>query len=174
MMSTPSWSPAELRRYLLIETAVAVAIAVCLSVVFAWLFFAKLHDVTLRTPKLVVDTAIQSFIVAFMIAFPSTLVGRHRRRAGSTPAHAPWGRWPRNPVLRGLAFAAPAAVGLGLLHAACAPVLPASVLDLGALLGFKAALGAIIALVVAPTAVRAALGDTVIAHSTRPALEPER
>ena len=165
MTSLSSWSPSELRRHLLVETAIAITIATCLSALFTWLFFGGGQDVTLQTPKLIIDTFVQSFFVAFMIVLPNTLVVRRRLHVGKAPLHSPWGRWPRNAVLRGLLLAVPAALVLSLIHQAIAPVLPSGALSFGVLLAIKVVLGALIAVVAAPVAVRAALGDDMSARS---------
>ena len=159
MTSLSSWSPGQLRRHLMMETAIAVVIAVCLSDLFTWLLFGGRRDILLQSPKLIVDTFVQSFIVAFMMVLPSTLVVRRRLRIGAAPLQASWGRWPRNAAVRALVFAVPVAVGLTLLHTASAPALPKAALSLATLLVLKAALGAFVAAVVAPVAVRVALAD---------------
>lgn len=148
-----------MQRYILIETLIAVTIAVVLSVGFAWLFFGHRPDISLQTPALVHDTAIQSFIVALGIALPATLIARRRVRAGTVHSSDPWGRWPGNAVGRALLIAITVAAGFGVLHQVSATILPTAALSLQALLIFKGALGAAIAILVAPVAVRAALGE---------------
>ena len=159
MNSSTQSSGSAIRHYVLVEALIAITIAVPLSMAFAWLFFRGHPDITLRSPELVRDTAVQGFIVPFWIVLPITIVGRRRRRTGSAPRSGPWGRWPANAFIRALLFGVLVGVILGALHRISATSLPSGVLSMQGLLAFKGAVGASIAIFIAPLAARASLAD---------------
>ena len=148
----------EHRRYVEKETLIAVAINSALSALFAFIVFggngaAPVGDVAF-------DAFPQSFMIALMTTLVPTAITRRRVRLGAVPpltGRSP--RLPRNLLLRALLVAAAAALVGGGLHWLLLPQLAPPLWAFGAVLVYKIVYGALLALLLAPPILRAALAD---------------
>ncbi|MCW6528619.1 hypothetical protein NED98_00045 [Sphingomonas sp. MMSM20] len=147
-----------MRRYIILETAISVAINAAISVAFVFLAFGGEAHIAL--PRLVRDAVPQSFMIALMSTIVPTLLTRRRVAAGAIAAIVlPRALWPRSLATRAICVA----VVASLLGASlCALLLwlyaPAGLNFAGTLL-FKAAFGAMLAAIVTPMMLRQALAE---------------
>lgn len=150
-----------LRRYVIVETLVGVAVNAFMSLAITWLVF---HGHA-RVPStggvsLVTDAIIQSFMVALMSVLPVSLLTRARARKGRL-LPVPIGGWrgPKVLALRAILVAVMTAVigfvGFRLL----APSLAPDGLTFADALILKGVYGAILSAVIVPFAAIAALKD---------------
>ena len=150
-----------MQRYILVETLISVAISAAISAGFASLVFGGRTAIELwgRT-GLALDFVPQTFMIAMMSVLVPTALTRRRIAAGTIRATGgrPT-RLPRNLPVRALLAAAGATLLLGGAATAVLAVSWTGPLGFAAVLSLKVAYGAIVALLVTPPALRAALRD---------------
>jgi hypothetical protein len=146
-------------RYILVETLISIAINAAISAGFAFLVFGGRTGVALwGAGGLALDFVPQTFMIAMMSVFVPTALTRRRIEAGAVRArNGRPSRLPRNLLLRALLVAAVATLLLGGAATAILAVSWTALLDFATLLPLKIAYGAIVALLVTPLALRAAL-----------------
>jgi hypothetical protein len=154
-------------KYLAVETAISIAINAAISIGFVWLVFHGHDHVPASGPgSLVRDAAPQTFMITLMSTLVPSLITRQRMRSGHLEAwhrsqpgatHRPT----RKIFLRALTLAIAAGV-LGLiLNAAILPLLFPGGLPYERVFFFKAAYGALVALVITPLVISWVLGESL-------------
>ena len=148
-------------RYVLVETLTSVAVNAAISAAFVFFIFGGKAEIGLWGPGgLALDFVPQTFMIAMMSVLVPTALTRRRIQAGAVRTrNCRRSRLPRRLAIRALLVAAVATLGLG---GAAIAILAASCsgpLSFAALLGLKIGYGAIVASLVTPVALRAALSD---------------
>lgn len=149
------------RRYVLIETLISVIINSVLSACATWLAFSGLATIGLWGARgLALDFIPQSFMVGLMSALMPTLLTRRRRLRGrALRIEGPPSLLPRNLILRALWFAlAAVVVGGGAAVLLLWRVGPETY-GFATVVAMKVSYGAVVALVVTPNALSAALRE---------------
>jgi hypothetical protein len=143
-------------RYIAIETAISAGINAALSIAFAIVVFGGQPVLDLHARAVLLDLLPQGFMIAFMATLVPTLLTRRRRDMAKVAALPGRHALPRNVVVRALLFGAAAALlGTG----AFAVLQPEALLAAPLFIALKAAYGALLAIIVTPIALRAALRD---------------
>jgi hypothetical protein len=150
-------------RYILVETLISIAINAAISAGFAFLVFGGRTEIGLWGPHgLALDFAPQTFMIALMAVLVPTALTRRRVRTGALPGRrAPPPRLPRSLLVRALLVASLATVLLGGAATAVLAATWSGALDFATVLPLKIIYGALVALLVTPPALRAALTDKV-------------
>lgn len=147
-------------RYILVETAISIAVNAAISAGFAWLVFGGRAGIGLwGADGLALDFVPQTFMISLMSVLVPTVLTRRRVRSGALPHGESFFRLPRNLFVRALLVAALATALLGGAAAALLALLWSGPMGFAAGLPLKVAYGALIALLVTPPALRAALAD---------------
>lgn len=149
------------RKYLVVETLVSVVINAAISALFVVLAFGGRSEVDLwGSGNLAMDMIPQTFAVAFFSALVPTALTRKRLRSGKVaPAENASTRLPRNLWLRSLLLAVAATV---LIAGAMILILSAlwnGPMAYGDVFLLKVVYGGVVALLVTPIALVAALAD---------------
>lgn len=147
-------------RYLIVETAISVAINTVISIGFVYLAFGGQAQVA--TAALIPDAVPQSFMIALMSTVVPTMLTRRRRRAGLIEGHdnvVP--DLLRSLPVRALLFAVITAVAGFAASALLIGTLAPPQLPFAAVLTGKAVYGALLAAVVTPFALTLALADRI-------------
>jgi hypothetical protein len=150
-----------MRRYILTETLISMAVNAAFSAGFAFLIFGRRADTGLwGLDGLALDFAPQTFMIAMMSVLVPTALTRRRIGSGALAAggRAP-SRLPGNLLVRALLVALAATVVLGGTATALLAAAWNGPLTFGAVLLLKISYGALVALAVTPPALRAALRD---------------
>lgn len=148
----------EQKRYVAVETAIGIAIGVVLSAFFFWLVFG--HDNRVLRRDLLLDAVPQSFMLTLMTVLVPTLITRKRVARGKiTPIARAAIRLPANSLLRALMVAALVIVPGVLATAAFLILFGLDELTFPAAIWFKMLYGALLASIVAPIGLQAALAD---------------
>lgn len=144
--------------YIRKETAISMAINGTLSAAFFLLVFEWGSPVPLwGVGNWVFDFLPQSFMIALMATLvPGAIADRKLRSGKLSPSGVPT-RLPRSLAARAVLLALASALGGTALVAALAALSAASAIDWNAALANKIAYGALLAAVVTPSAIRAAL-----------------
>jgi hypothetical protein len=148
-------------RYILVETAISMAINAAISAGFALLVFGGRAEIGLWGPGgLAFDFAPQTFMIAGMsVLVPTTLTRRRIRTGLLPPGNGPPSRFPRNLLARALLVALAATIALGGAAVAILAATWSGPAAFAAVLPLKIIYGAGVALVVTPLALKAALLD---------------
>ena len=149
------------QRYVLVETLISIAINLVISATFAWIVFHGRTRIPLWGAEgYAIDFAPQTFMIALMSVVVPTLITRRRTRLGKVQPRAvakrglPARLWLRAPLLAVAATLVLGGVVVGLISVA----LP-DTLGFPPLLALKLAYAAVIAGVMTPIGLRAALAD---------------
>ncbi|MBI1684095.1 hypothetical protein [Caulobacter hibisci] len=159
------------RRYVAVETAVSVVINIILSGAFTWLFFGGRTSIAYAGPHgYGVDVFPQTFAIALMSVLVPSLLTRKRLASGKAQPLAGAGWLPARLVLRAplLAVAATTLLGGG-FYGLGQFGLPQTV-TVSTLLAIKLVYGALVAVVVTPIGLIAALKEPArpVATDARP------
>jgi hypothetical protein len=151
-----------MRRYIAIETAISVVINVGFSVLFFFLVFGRTEQIALWGPGgFAFDYFPQTFMITLMSVIVPTILTRKRviarKVARRESAFAP--RLPMNVVLRALLLAAVAAAVLGAVAVLITDNLWSGQPAHSDLRVLKMAYGAVVAAIMTPIALIAALSD---------------
>lgn len=148
-------------RYILVETAISVAINAAISAGFAFLVFGGRTGIALwGSGGLALDFAPQTFMIAMMSVVVPTALTRRRIGAGALrPRSGPPSQLPPNLAVRALLVALFATVALGGAATAALAATWSGPIGFAAALPLKIIYGAAVALVVTPFALKAALRD---------------
>jgi hypothetical protein len=151
-----------MRRYIAIETAISVVINVGFSVLFFFLVFGRTEQIALWGPGgFAFDYFPQTFMITLMSVIVPTILTRKRviarKVARRESAFAP--RLPMNVVLRALLLAAVAAAVLGAVAVLITDNLWSGQPAHSDLRVLKMAYGAVVAAIMTPFALIAALSD---------------
>ena len=157
------------RRYLAVETAISVFLNVLVSAAFAWFPFHGADYVPLWGPfGIAVDLVPTTFMITLMVSIALTLITRRRVRAGQVPALNPTAisypgfRWlPRQVVWRAVALAMTLTVVLVLGFVALFVVAGVDRLPFDRFFLFKLIYGGLLAILVTPFILAAALADPI-------------
>ncbi|HTU12093.1 MAG TPA: hypothetical protein VMG08_14475 [Allosphingosinicella sp.] len=153
-----------MHRYIVTETLLSMAVNAAFSAGFAFLIFGGRSEIGLWGPSgLALDFAPQTFVIALMSVLVPTALTRRRMRSGALErSSGASSRLPRNLLVRALLVAVLATLALGgaatLLLATNWP----GPLTFAAVLPLKIVYGALVASVVTPLALRAALLDRTV------------
>lgn len=155
------------RRYLAVETATSVVLNIVVSAAFAWIPFHGADNVPLWGPRgIAVDLVPTTFMITLMVSIALTLITRRRVRtgqvAGLNPAVVGFSgfRWlPRQVVWRALALATALTAILVPAFVALFVVAHVELLPFDAFFVFKLIYGGLLAVVVTPVILLAALAD---------------
>lgn len=150
-----------MRRYIVIETLISMAINAAFSAGFAFLMFGGRAEIGLWGPAgLALDFAPQTFVIAMMSVLVPTVLTRRRVRSGAlAPGNGAPSRLPDNLLLRAALVALAATIVLGGAATALLAATWTGPLTFSAALLLKIIYGALVALAVTPPALRAALRD---------------
>jgi len=148
-------------RYIFVETLISIAINAAISAGFAFFTFGGRTEIGLWGPSgLALDFVPQTFMIALMSVLVPTALTRRRVAAGAIrPPAGPPSRLPRNLAIRALLAAAIATLLLGGTATALLAALWSAPLGFATVLPLKILYGALVALLVTPPALRAALFD---------------
>lgn len=149
------------RKYLIVETAVSVVINAVISALFVVLSFGGRSEVELwGSDGLAPDMLVQTFAVAlFSVLVPTALTRRRLRSGKISGADGRSASLPRNLFVRALLIAAAATVVLAGITIALLAAAWTGPMAYGDLFLFKVVYGGLVALLVTPVAVAAALRD---------------
>jgi len=149
--------PAAHRRYLKVETTIAVAINAVISALFAWGLFRGAAAVPLwGAAGIGLDLVPTVFMITLMMTIALTLITRKRMRAGAIDPlrgiDAPaWLAWlPHNVLLRALALALPLTAILVPASVSVLAAAGASSMGFATFVGFKILYGAAVGALVTP------------------------
>lgn len=146
------------RRYIAIETAISAGINAGLSLAFTLLVFGGQGMLDLSARAVLLDMLPQGFMVAFMATLVPTLLTRRRMAAGGVLPLPGAPVRPHYAVLRALAAGILAgAAGTGLF----ALLGRHAIVPLAAFVAAKPLYGALLAAIITPLALHAALRDRV-------------
>lgn len=150
-----------MRRYIMIETLISMAVNAAFSAGFALLIFGGRAEIGLWGPDgLALDFAPQTFVIAMMSVLVPTALTRRRIRSGAlAPGRGAPSRLPGNLLVRALLLALVATLLLGGTATALLAATWSGPLAFGAVLPLKIIYGAFVALAVTPPALRAAFQD---------------
>lgn len=153
------------KAYIRKETAISMIINAMISAGFVWAMFGARSSAPIWGPGGVAfDFVPQTFMVSLMCALVPTLLTRSRVRSGAIFAiDRPPPRLPRNVAMRSLLLAV---VGMTILAGLATAALALSGMgrmDFWPLAAIKVLYGALVALIVTPIALRAALRDEATA-----------
>jgi hypothetical protein len=149
----------EHMRYVAVETSIGVVIGIALSALFYWLLFAGVDRV--RWEYLLLDAVPQSFMLTFMTVLVPTFITRRRIARGKiAPIDQAVIRLPSNFLFRALMVAGLAVVPGVLTTGVFLMLFASDGLAYPAALWFKMLYGALLALLVAPIGLQAALADS--------------
>lgn len=152
-----------IRKYIRTETAISVIINSILSGLFTWAAFSRQSAASVwGSGGVAFDFFPQTFMITLMSVLVPTMVTRKRMRDGRiTPSAPPSSQLPGNVMVRALLVAAMGMVAFGSLAVATLYMLGIEAVRFQVLLPGKIAYGALVALLVTPPALRAALRDQV-------------
>ena len=158
-------SPAH-RGYVRTETIISIVINSAVSALFVWLAFSGATVVPVwGAGGLAIDFLPQTFMITLMSVLVPSAITRKRRRAGVVEAGPATPAWlPRNLLLRAILLALGSTVLFSALGRALLSVAADGSVDIGTVWPLKIACGALIAAIITPFAVRAALGDEGVAR----------
>jgi hypothetical protein len=151
-----------MRRYIAIETAISVVINVGFSALFFFLVFGRTEQIALWGPGgFAFDYFPQTFMITLMGVIVPTILTRKRVSAGKVPRResAFADRLPRNVVLRALLLGAVAAAVLGAVAVLITDSLWSGQPAHSDLRLLKLAYGAVVAAIMTPIGLVAALSD---------------
>lgn len=151
------------RRYLLVETTVGVLITVALSGFFCVMVFGLSTPVMTQDRSVLIDAALQAFLIGFMSTLGVTAIARRRLAAGSIDPAGRGHPWPQHLLLRSLCVALLASIPTAAAYVLLFMALPDAQLAPHDLLLLKIVYGVAVAVAAVPVAVRLALGDPLIA-----------
>jgi hypothetical protein len=152
-----------MRRYIALETAISVVINVGFSALFFFLVFGRTEQIALWGPGgFAFDYFPQTFMITLMSVIVPTILTRKRALAGKVTRResAFSNRLPRNVVLRALLLAAVAAVLLGAVAVFITDSLWSGQPTHSDLRLLKMAYGAVVAAIMTPIGLVAALSDS--------------
>jgi hypothetical protein len=151
-----------MRRYIAIETAISAVINVGFSALFFYLVFGRSERIELWGPHgFAFDYFPQTFMITLMAVIVPTILTRKRVQAGKVARResAFGARLPRNVVLRALMLAALAAVALGAVAVWITDSFWSGEPAHSKLLIVKLVYGAVVAAIMTPIGLVAALSD---------------
>ena len=151
-----------MRRYIAIETAISVVINVGFSALFFYLVFGRSERIELWGPHgFAFDYFPQTFMITLMAVIVPTILTRKRANSGKVARResAIGARLPRNVVLRALLLAALAAVVMGAVAVWITDSFWSGDPTHLKLLELKMAYGAVVAAIMTPIGLIAALSD---------------
>lgn len=144
--------------YVARETAISVVINVVISLLFVWLVFGG--DAEAARQDVLIDFIPQTFMIALMGSLIPAAITRGKLNRGAVARiPGPPSRLPHNLFLRSLLIAVAATLVVGGAAAILTVALLGTSIDLETLTIVKACYGALVALIVTPPALRAALRD---------------
>lgn len=147
-------------RYIMVETLIAIVLNIIVSAVFVFIMFGGMEKIGLwGTAGLALDLVPTVFMITLMTTIALTLIARSRIAAGTVLPDQRPSRLPANPVLRGLVLAVVATVLIVSVSVAILSALWPVTGDWSftAVLVFKCAFSAALAIAVTPVIVRHAL-----------------
>lgn len=147
------------KNYLLRETVTSILFNSAFSALFVFIVFGGRAVVPVS--EVAFDALPQSFMVVLMSTLVPTLLTRRRLSSGAVaPLPSSGIPLPRNLLLRALLLAvAAASIGGGMTLLVLPAIAPAT-WEFGAVLAYKIAYGAALALILTPLIVRRALSDS--------------
>ena len=156
-----------MHRYIVTETLISMAVNAAFSAGFAFLIFGGQSEIGLwGSSGLALDFAPQTFVVALMSVVVPTALARRRIRSGVLVRHSgASSRLPRNLLLRALLVAVLATFALGGVATLVLAISEPDPLAFAAVLPLKIFYGALVASVVTPLALRAAMLDRTMEPS---------
>ena len=151
------------RRYIATETAVSVAVNVVISVIMVFVVNrGRTAAPVAGAHGLLLDMVPQTFMVSFMSVLMATLLTRRRRRSAVLlPLSGPSPRLPQHAVLRALLAALFVTIIAVPILIMGLPARTPLLSGIWHLLGFNIAYAALLAILITPPALRAALRDPV-------------
>ena len=155
---------AQFRQYVVIETIVGILASVVMSVLMALLIFGRPKIVPLAGEHgLLIDMVPQTFMIALMTIFVSTILTRRRRRAGKLNPGAPprTHRWPRHSFVRALLGGLITLIVTIPILWFVLPIVAPPLWPLWIMLLFKAGYAALLTLLIAPRVLRLALSEAL-------------
>ncbi len=154
---------ADHRKYIAGETAVSVIVNSVLSLLFALFASSGVERMPLLGPRgMAIDFVPQCFMITFATTVAVTLLTRKRLRAGKVAVLLRSGAGvlpdaPANAMVRGVLFGLVVAVVVAPLSAIALYGLGLQSLPVASFIAMKVAFGALLALIISPPIIRAAL-----------------
>lgn len=150
------------RRYLTVQLAVSAVLNALISALFVWVAFNGMDRIPLwGSTGLAADLVPTTFMITLMSTIALTLATRGAVRGGKVGAKSPPWRIPRNPLLRGLLFAAVATLVLAPLTTLILWAIWSGDWNYQKVMLFKIAFGVALGFVVTPIIIAAAASDPV-------------